>query len=75
MVDQDSPIEEVLTMYPQVTGLLVRLRMMCAGCDIARFHTVEDVATAYNLDTQTFLSDIRMLAESVAQTDPNGAHG
>ncbi len=68
MIELDSPIDEVLTLYPQVTRLLVSLRMMCAGCDIARFHTVADVASVYRLDTRTFLADIRKIAE----TAPHG---
>ena len=68
MVELDNTIDEVLTTYPQVTGLLVRLHMMCAGCEIARFHTVQDVATEYQLDTQAFLADIRKLAKQTAET-------
>lgn len=68
MVELDSPIDKVLTDYPQVTRLLVRLRMMCAGCDIARFHTVQEVAEVYHLDTHHFLADIRQIAQESSGT-------
>lgn len=50
MIDLDTPIDDVLSAYPQLGGLFVRMHLLCVGCDIAHFHSLKDVAGIYEID-------------------------
>lgn len=51
-------IETLLATHPKAVRVLMRHRMMCVGCLMARFETVHDAAAVYRLDERELLEEI-----------------
>lgn len=58
MIDLNTTVEEALSRHPELASLFVHYRMICVGCEIARFHTVRDVAGMYQLDPDVLLAEM-----------------
>ncbi len=54
----DLTIEALLTTHPKAIRVLMRHRMICVGCVMARFETVHDAASVYRLDERELLDEI-----------------
>lgn len=52
-------VAEVITQYPQAAAVFTGLRMACAGCAMAPFETLAEVAEIYGLKPETLLGAIR----------------
>lgn len=61
MLDLTTSIDEALTSYPQLAALFMRHHMICVGCDIARFHTVEEAAQMYEMDPAALLLEMHTI--------------
>jgi hybrid cluster-associated redox disulfide protein len=55
-------LDSLLEAYPEAARVFARRGMLCVGCPIARFHTLEDAAALYGLE----------LAELVEEIDEKG---
>ena len=72
MIDLETPVDEILTSYPQLGELFVRMRMLCVGCDIASFHSLTDVAQVYKIDPDELRAKLQAwLAEAPQSGDNN----
>ncbi|MCC7206685.1 MAG: DUF1858 domain-containing protein [Anaerolineae bacterium] len=60
-------LDLLITRHPHIAGILARRGMLCVGCPIARFHTLEDAATLYDLDLAALVGEIEA-ALSAEQT-------
>jgi len=63
-LDPQSRVSETLRAYPQTAKVFISLRTDCVGCIIARFCTLQDVASDYNLDPDELLSELREAIQS-----------
>jgi hybrid cluster-associated redox disulfide protein len=63
MITLDSTVEDVLLSNTRLASLFVSHRMICVGCEIARFHTIREAAVMYEIDPALFLDELnqRML--------------
>ena len=70
MIDFNTTVEEALSRHPELASVFVHYRMLCVGCEIARFHTVRDVAGMYQLDPDMLLAEMsgHIQARSTAGT-------
>ncbi len=59
-------IEETLTRWPQAAQVFVARRMACVGCDMSRFDTIADAATAYGIPCPELLRELRRAATATA---------
>lgn len=66
-VRAETNLEELLTAYPQVVPVFLRHRMLCFGCDLARFESVEDACRIYGKPVAPMLAE---LATAIRQSDP-----
>jgi hybrid cluster-associated redox disulfide protein len=57
-IDPNITVEEFLRLHPDAVPVFIRHRMICVGCWMSRFDTLEDVAWNYNLDMQNFLNEL-----------------
>lgn len=62
--DPETPLDELMTVWPQTIPVFVRHRMLCVGCLVSPFHTVADACAEYRLDEQEFLAELRTAAEA-----------
>jgi hybrid cluster-associated redox disulfide protein len=63
MIDLNTTVEEVLAHDQRLASLFVRHRMICVGCDIARFHTLREAAFMYGLEPEQFLADVQRILD------------
>ncbi len=54
----DLTIAALLASHPKATRVLMRHRMTCVGCLMARFETIHDAAAVYRLDERELLDEI-----------------
>lgn len=54
----DLTIAALLATHPKAVRVLMRHRMLCVGCLVARFETVHDAAAVYRLDERELLDEI-----------------
>ena len=55
----DLTVAQVMDRWPETIPIFFRYRMACAGCPIAPFETVAEVAAIYGLDLECFLNELR----------------
>jgi len=52
------PIGEVVQKHPATIQVFLRHGLMCFGCAIARFESVEQGAVAHGIEVETLLQDL-----------------
>lgn len=55
----DMTVDEALTRWPELNEVLVRHHMACAGCAMAPFERLSDVAKSYGLSSTRLLRELR----------------
>lgn len=68
LITADTNLEELLTRYPQVVPVFLRHRMLCFGCDLARFESVGDACRIYGEEISGLLGE---LSEAIRIDDPS----
>ncbi len=58
----DITLDVLLARYPQAAQVFIDHRMLCVGCPIGHFHTLEEIALAYQLDLQAFMTELKTAA-------------
>ncbi len=61
--DPDLPLCEIMSLWPQTVPVFLRHRMLCVGCLIGPFHTIEDACAEYHLDQDDFMAELRAAAD------------
>lgn len=57
-IDLNTTVAELMKAYPEVIPVFIRHNMMCVGCDMSTFETVQDAARNYGMDSDRFLTDL-----------------
>lgn len=55
----DMTVDEALAQWPELSRVFLRHQMACAGCAMAPFETLSDVARAYGLSSARLLKELR----------------
>ena len=53
-LDPTMTIDAVMRRWPSTIGVVIRHRMLCAGCPVGIFHTIEEACRAHSVDEQSF---------------------
>jgi hybrid cluster-associated redox disulfide protein len=64
----DLTAAEVMDRWPQTVRCFFRYRMACAGCPIAPFETLAEVAAVYGLDLGRLLNELKQVLEQAERT-------
>ncbi len=54
----DMPLTDLMTRWPETVPVFMRHRMHCVGCLVSPFHTIVDACREYDLDHETFVSEL-----------------
>ncbi len=65
MFDLDTPVDEVLARHPELASQFVRHRMICVGCGMASFDTLDEAMQNYGLRLDDFLEELRGVVKSL----------
>lgn len=57
-ITAETNLEELLTRYPQVVPVFLRRRMLCFGCDLARFESIGDACRIYGEPADGLLGEL-----------------
>lgn len=69
----DDLIEPALERFPGLAAVFVRRGMVCVGCDMARFDTIEDAARAYRQHPMDLVAELDAAARRTdADSDNQG---
>lgn len=52
-------VDDVMRQWPATIRVFLNHKMLCIGCPIACFHTVEDARREHDADRSRFLADLR----------------
>jgi len=61
-----STVSEIIQKYPQTVFVFFRYHMICVGCAMAKFDTLEDAAENYAIPLSQFLVELR---REITQTE------
>ena len=53
-LDPTMTIDAVMRRWPSTIGVVIRHRMLCAGCPVGIFHTIEEACQAHGVDERRF---------------------
>lgn len=48
--DVDISVMDIMNNWPETLSVFLQYKMLCIGCSIAPFHTIEEACAEYNLD-------------------------
>ena len=57
--EKDLPLADLMTHWPETIPVFLRHKMLCVGCQIGPFHTIEDACREYGLDKTYFLAELK----------------
>ncbi len=60
--DPDLTLGKLMTIWPETIKVFLRHKMLCVGCMVTAFHTVEDACLEYNLDEAVFRAELQQAA-------------
>jgi len=66
LIKAENTVAQILTWWPALTKYFVDNRMFCAGCDMAGFDTLGDIARIYGRPVGQLLQDLNALVEKLA---------
>jgi hybrid cluster-associated redox disulfide protein len=62
----DLPVADIMRLWPETIPVFLERGMLCVGCMIGPFHTLEDVCAEYGIETETLLAELRSTVRSAA---------
>lgn len=66
-ITKEMPIGEIVQNHPDTVQVFLRHGLMCFGCAIARFESLEQGALAHGIDLDALLQDLNAVAPEEAQ--------
>jgi hybrid cluster-associated redox disulfide protein len=64
MFTKDTPIVDVLRLYPEAREVLTKRGMACIGCMGAANETIENAARAHDIDVESLLTELNRLEKA-----------
>jgi hybrid cluster-associated redox disulfide protein len=58
-------IAELLDQHPEFIPVFLRHHMICVGCGMASFDTLDDAIQNYGLQSEEFLAELRAVVKSL----------
>ncbi len=59
----DLVIADVLARWPHTVSVFLRHHMICVGCAMSRFETLEEIASVYDLDVNALVRELQQVIE------------
>jgi hybrid cluster-associated redox disulfide protein len=67
-ITKDMSIGEVVQKYPATVEVFLRHGLMCFGCAVARFESIEQGALAHGMDVDALLRDLNAAVSEEPET-------
>lgn len=59
LIDTELTLNELMEKWPATISVFMRHKMLCVGCLVSPFHTIDDACLEYDLDMDQFISELR----------------
>ena len=56
--DPELTLNDLMARWPQTIPVFIRHKMLCVGCMVSPFHTVQDACAQYTLDRVIFYAEL-----------------
>lgn len=63
MINADMLVSDIMNTWPPTVQVFLRYRMLCIGCELSEFDTLNEVIENYDLDSETFLQELNDLID------------
>jgi len=64
VITLDSTIAEIMERWPKTIPVFLEKRMVCVGCHMSKFDTLEDALRNYGYLPEEFLGELNQIIES-----------
>lgn len=54
----DLSVMDIMDRWPETLSVFLRHKMLCIGCSVAPFHTVEDACVEHDLDVEIVRNEL-----------------
>ncbi len=61
--DQNTTVQEIMRKWPATIRVFTQRRMLCVGCPIGAFHTLQDVCVTHGIDKATLVRDLMFVVK------------
>lgn len=68
--DPDLAIADIMRRWPDTISVFTAHRMLCVGCLVGPFHTIDDACTEYRLEPAVLRAELRAAIRSGAAKAP-----
>jgi hybrid cluster-associated redox disulfide protein len=58
-IGADTNVDELVSRYPSTVLVFIKHRMVCVGCEVARFESVAEACEIYRKPLEPLLIDLR----------------
>jgi hybrid cluster-associated redox disulfide protein len=59
IVVPETNVDDLVTRYPSTASVFIKHRMVCVGCEVARFETLAEACQIYRKPLEPLLNDLR----------------
>ncbi|MPQ96015.1 DUF1858 domain-containing protein [Thioclava sp. JE_KL1] len=67
----DATLDALMRDWPATIEVFMRHKMLCVGCLVNPFHTIDDACTEYRLDLDDFIAELdEAIAASIETAGP-----
>lgn len=56
--DPDLSLNDLMKNWPETIPVFLQHHMLCVGCYVGPFHTVQDACRVYELNVETFYAEL-----------------
>ena len=64
--DPDLPIADMMRRWPETMSVFIAHGMLCVGCLVGPFHTIDDACAEYGIDPKSLLAELQAVVRSAA---------
>lgn len=58
-LDSKMTVSELMRVHPSTIDVFIKRKMLCVGCPTESFHTLEDVASIYDIALEHLLRELQ----------------
>lgn len=72
-IDPNMTVHEIMRRWPATIRVFIQNQMLCIGCPIGVFHTINDACEAHHLDGGAFPRELLAAVGSDDEAHPSSA--
>ncbi|MEH6829444.1 MAG: DUF1858 domain-containing protein [Sulfitobacter sp.] len=62
--DPNMSLDTLMSIWPETITVFLQHKMLCVGCTVNSFHTINDACREYHLDEMHFRAELQRVIET-----------